>query len=142
MRIRDWINKGVVIGLLASIFLCVIGSAAGAFLMDKEYLATESEGIWMSVIWLQAALFGCRIALRGVQSRLLLHGAVQATFLYFVVWCVALAVSAVPNFRVNGWYFTGCIFGGSILASVIPTGKRRRKKRAAAKTKRHKKDRQ
>lgn len=52
MRIRDWINKGVVIGLLASIFLCVIGSAAGAFLMDREYLATDSEGIWMSVIWL------------------------------------------------------------------------------------------
>lgn len=142
MRIRDWINKGVVIGLLASIFLCVIGSAAGAFLMDREYLATESEGIWMSVIWLQAAFFGCRIALRGVQSRLLLHGAVQATVLYFVVWCVALAVSAVPNFRVNGWYFTGCIFGGSVLASVIPAGKKRRKKRAAAKTKRHKKDRQ
>lgn len=140
MRIRDWINKGVVIGLLASIFLCVIGSAAGAFLMDKEYLATESEGIWMSVIWLQAAFFGCRIALSGVQSRLLLHGAVQATFLYFVVWCVALAVSAVPNFRVNGWYFTGCIFGGSVLASVIPAGKRRRKKRPGAKTKRHKKD--
>ena len=140
MRIRDWINKGVVIGLLASIFLCVIGSAAGAFLMDKEYLATESEGIWMSVIWLQAAFFGCRIALRGVQSRLLLHGAVQATVLCFVVWCVALAVSAVPNFRVNGWYFTGCIFGGSVLASVIPAGKRRRKKRPGAKTKRHKKD--
>ena len=142
MRIRDWINKGVVIGLLASIFLCVIGSAAGAFLMDREYLATDSEGIWMSVIWLLAAFFGCRIALRGVQGQLLLHGAVQATVLYFIVWCVALAVSAVPTFRVNGWYFTGCIFGGSILASVIPTGKRRRKKRAAAKTKRHKKDRQ
>lgn len=142
MRIRDWINKGVVIGLLASIFLCVIGSAAGAFLMDREYLATDSEGIWMSVIWLQAAFFGCRIALRGVQGQLLLHGTVQATVLYFLVWCVALAVNAVPIFRVNGWYFTGCIFGGSILASVIPAGKRRRKKRAGAKTKRHKKDRQ
>ena len=97
MRIRDWINKGVVIGLLASIFLCVIGSAAGAFLMDREYLATDSEGIWMSVIWLLAAFFGCRIALRGVRGQLLLHGTVQATVLYFLVWCVALAVSAVPN---------------------------------------------
>ena len=142
MRIRDWINKGVVIGLLASIFLCVIGSAAGAFLMDREYLATDSEGIWMSVIWLLAAFFGCRIALRGVRGQLLLHGTVQATVLYFIVWCVALAVSAVPTFRVNGWYFTGCIFGASILASVISAGKRRRKKRAGAKTKRHKKDRQ
>ena len=42
MRIRDWINRNVGLGLLISLLLCGAGAALGAMLMDRELLAVES----------------------------------------------------------------------------------------------------
>ena len=44
MRIRDWINRNVGLGLLISLLLCGAGAALGAMLMDRELLAVESAG--------------------------------------------------------------------------------------------------
>lgn len=133
MQIRDWINRGVWLGLLVSVLLCLVGAGIGAWLMDREVLAESSQGVWMAAVWLHAAFFGCRIALRSANEKRLLHAAAQAFALYFIVWAAALAVSAVPNFAANGWYITGCIWGGAALAAILPAGKKRRKKRAAGK---------
>ena len=138
MQIRDWINRGVGLGLLVSILLCLVGAGIGAWLMNRDILAEQTQGAWMSAVWLHAAFFGCRFALRSANDKRLLHAAAQAFVLYFMVWAVALAVSAVPNFGANGWYITACIWGGSILAALLPTGKKRRKKRAGGKRPRHK----
>lgn len=128
MRIRDWINRDVGLGLLISLLLCAAGAALGAILMDRELLAVESAGKWMAFAWLPASFFGCKVALRDVQGRLP-HAALQAVLLYFIVWAAALAVSAVPDFRSNGWYITGAIWGGAALAALMPGGKRKRAKR-------------
>lgn len=128
MRIRDWINRGVGLGLLISLLLCAAGAALGAILMSRELLAVESAGKWMAFMWLLASFVGCKFALRESQGRLP-HAAVQAVLLYFVVWAAALAVSAVPDFRSNGWYITGAIWGGAALAALMPDGKRKRAKR-------------
>lgn len=130
MRIRDWINRNVGLGLLISLLLCAAGAALGAILMDRELLAVESAGKWMAFAWLPASFFGCKVALRDVQGRLP-HAALQAVLLYFIVWAAALAVSAVPDFRSNGWYITGAIWGGAALAALMPGGKRKRTKRKA-----------
>ncbi len=128
MRIRDWINRSVGLGLLISLLLCAAGAALGAILMDRELLAVETAGKWMAFAWLPASFIGCKVALRDAQGRLP-HAALQAVLLYFVVWAAALAVSAVPDFRSNGWYITGAIWGGAALAALTPGGKRKRAKR-------------
>lgn len=130
MQIRDWINRGVWLGLLVSVLLCLVGAGIGAWLMDGEVLTEQSQGVWMSAVWLHAAFFGCRLALRSANEKRLLHAAAQAFALYFIVWAAALTVSAVPNFGTNGWHITACIWGGAALAAVLPAGKKRRKKRA------------
>lgn len=135
MRIRDWINRGVGFGLLLSIFLCIAGAALGALLMDKEILSAEAQGTWVAAVWFAAAFSGSRYALRSTQEGRLLHAAVQALILYFIVWGAALAASAVPNFQANGWYITACIWGGSVIAAILPAGKKRRKKKAGARKK-------
>ena len=135
MRIRDWINRGVGFGLLLSIILCIAGADLGALLMDKEILSVESQGVWIAAVWFMAAFSGSRLALRNTQEGRLLHTAVQALILYFIVWGAALSASAVPNFQTNGWYITGCIWGGAIIAAILPAGKKRRKKKAGARKK-------
>lgn len=138
MQIREWINRGVGLGLLVSILLCLTGAGIGAWLMDKEILAEQSQGVWMSAVWLHAAFFGCRVALRAAAEKRLIHAAAQSFALYFIVWAAALALSAVPSFGTNGWYITGCIWGGSALAAVLPAGKKRRKKKTGGKKGRYK----
>lgn len=130
MRIRDWINRNVGLGLLVSLLLCAVGAALGALLMDRELLAVELAGKWMALAWLPASFIGCKVALRDTQGRLP-HAAVQAVLLYFTVWAAALAVSAVPDFQTNGWYITGAIWSGAALAAWMPGGKRKRVKRKA-----------
>ena len=135
MRIRDWINRGVGFGLLLSLLLCIAGAALGALLMDKEILSVESQGVWIAAVWLMAAFSGSRLAHRNTQEGRLLHAAVQALILYFIVWGAALAASAVPNFQANGWYITGCIWGGTIMAAILPAGRKRRKRKVSARKK-------
>ena len=131
MRIGDWINKSVGMGLLLSLFLCAAGAAVGAILMDRALLPVESAGKWMSVVWLPASLVGGKLSLRNAQVRLP-HAALQAALLNFLVWAAALAVSAVPDFVQNGWYITGSIWIGAALAAWTSGGKRKRAKRRAA----------
>ena len=64
MRIRDWINRGVGLGLLISLLLCAAGAALGTILMSRELLAVESAGKWMAFMWLLASFVGCKFALR------------------------------------------------------------------------------
>ena len=99
MRIRDWINRNVGLGLLISLLLCGAGAALGAMLMDRELLAVESAGKWMAFMWLLASFVGCKVALQNVQQNRLPHAAEQAVLLYFIVWAAALAIRAVPNFQ-------------------------------------------
>ena len=61
MRIRDWINRNVGLGLLISLLLCAAGAALGAMLMDRELLAVESAGKWMAFMWLSASFVGCKV---------------------------------------------------------------------------------
>lgn len=129
MRIRDWINRNVGLGLLISLLLCAAGAALGAILMDRELLAVELAGKWMAFSWLTASFIGCKIALQNVQQSRLPHTAVQAVLLYSIVWAAALAIRAVPNFQSYGWHITGAVWGGAALAALIPGGKRKRIKR-------------
>ena len=114
MRIRDWINRNVGLGLLISLLLCGAGAALGAMLMDRELLAVESAGKWMAFMWLSASFAGCKVALQNVQQNRLPHAAEQAVLLYF---------------QSNGWHITGAVWGGAALAALIPGGKRKRIKR-------------
>ena len=68
MRIRDWINRNMGLGLLISLLLCGAGAALGAMLMDRELLAAESAGKWMAFMWLSASFAGCKVALQNVQQ--------------------------------------------------------------------------
>ena len=68
MRIRDWINRNMGLGLLISLLLCGAGAALGAMLMDRELLAVESAGKWMAFMWLSASFAGCKVALQNVQQ--------------------------------------------------------------------------
>lgn len=129
MRIRDWINRNVGLGLLISLLLCGAGAALGAMLMDRELLAVESAGKWMAFMWLSASFVGCKVALQNVQQNRLPHAAEQAVLLYSIVWASALAIRAVQNFQSNGWHITGAVCGGAALAALIPGGKRKRTKR-------------
>lgn len=129
MRIRDWINRNVGLGLLISLLLCGAGAALGAMLMDRELLAVESAGKWMAFMWLSASFVGCKVALQNVQQNRLPHAAEQAVLLYSIVWAAALAIRVVPNFQSNGWHITGAVWGGAALAALIPGSKRKRTKR-------------
>ena len=82
MRIRDWINRNMGLGLLISLLLCGAGAALGAMLMDRELLAAESAGKWMAFMWLSASFAGCKVALQNVQQNRLPHAAEQAVLLY------------------------------------------------------------
>lgn len=86
MRIRDWINRNMGLGLLISLLLCAAGAALGAILMDRELLAVESAGKWMAFMWLSASFAGCKVALQNVQQNRLPHAAEQAVLLYSIVW--------------------------------------------------------
>lgn len=68
MRIRDWINRNVGLGLLISLLLCAAGAALGAMLMDRELLAVESAGKWMAFMWMSASFAGCKVALQNVST--------------------------------------------------------------------------
>ena len=46
MRIRDWINRGVGLGLLISLLLCAAGAALGTILMAfSGVVGREVDGI-------------------------------------------------------------------------------------------------
>lgn len=104
---------------------CGTGSNADG----PELLAVESAGKWMAFMWLSASFAGCKVALQNVQQNRLPHAAEQAVLLYSIVWAAALAIRAVPNFQSNGWHITGAVWGGAVLAALIPGSKRKRNKR-------------
>ena len=103
---RTWLGLGTAAALL------LLGVMLGALLIVKGTLPSAMMTGWVcGCCGLAALLGGC------------------ALLLYGLLWVAALATSEPITFAANGWWITGCVWGGGLLACVLCRG-RKRKKRA------------
>ena len=118
---RTWLGLGTAAALL------LLGVMLGALLIVKGTLPSAMMTGWVCGCCGLAALLGGCAAGKGSGEPLL--PLIVALLLYGLLWVAALATSEPITFAANGWWITGCVWGGGLLACVLCRG-RKRKKRA------------
>ncbi len=117
---RTWLGLGVAVALL------LLGIMLGSLLIVKGTLPSTMMAGWVYGACALAALIGgCTAGKRSGEPLLPL---MVALLLYGMLWIAALSTSDPIAFAVDGWWITGCVWGGGLLACVLCRGKKRKKR--------------
>ncbi len=117
---RTWLGLGIAVALL------LLGIMLGALLIVKGTLPPTMMMAWVCGCCALAVLVGGCVAGKGSGEPLL--PLMVALLLYGALWIAALATSEPINFAANGWWITGCVWGGGSLACVLCRRKKRKKR--------------
>ena len=127
MSWRRILGKRTWLGLAAAVASLLLWLMLGALLITRGMLPPELADGWLYGGCALSVLLGGCLAGKGRGERLL--PLMVALLLYGLLWVAALATSEAITFAANGWWITGCVWGGGLLACVLCRG-RKRKKRA------------
>lgn len=117
---RTWLGLGVAVALL------LLGIMLGSLLIVKGTLPPTMMAGWVYGACALAALIGgCTAGKRSGEPLLPL---MVALLLYGMLWIAALSTSDPIAFAIDGWWITGCVWGGGLLACVLCRGKKRKKR--------------
>lgn len=117
---RTWLGLGVAVALL------LLGIMLGSLLIVKgTFPPTMMTGWVYGACALAALIGGCTAGKRSGEPLLPL---MVALLLYGMLWIAALSTSDPIAFAVDGWWITGCVWGGGLLACVLCRGKKRKKR--------------
>ena len=117
---RTWLGLGVAVALL------LLGIMLGSLLIVNGTLPPTVMAGWVYGACALAALLGGCTAGKGSGEPLL--PMMVALLLYGMLWIAALSTSAVITFAADGWWITGCVWGGGLTACVLCRGKKRKKR--------------
>ena len=117
---RTWLGLGVAVALL------LLGIMLGSLLIVKGTLPPTVMAGWVYGACALAALLGGCTAGKGIGEPLL--PMMVALLLYGMLWIAALSTSAVITFAADGWWITGCVWGGGLTACMLCRGKKRKKR--------------
>ena len=117
---RTWLGLGVAVAFL------LLGIMLGALLIVKGTLPPAMMAGWVYGTCALAALIGGCVAGKGSGEPLL--PLMVALLLYGMLWIAALSTSDPIAFAAGGWWITGGVWGGGLLACVLCRGKKRKKR--------------
>lgn len=117
---RTWLGLGVAVAFL------LLGIMLGSLLIVRGTLPPAMMTGWVCGTCALAALLGGCIAGKGSGEPLL--PLMVALLLYGMLWIAALSTSAPITFAADGWWITGCVWGGGLLSCALCRGKKRKKR--------------
>ena len=116
------IYKNVIAGTVVGILTVIVGALTAAYMIHKEWMATESLGYISVVIILAAGFMATAIGGRGMAGRMrLLWGAVTGGAMVLLMACcnIALFEGQFSGFLVTSLLVLGCAICSFLLFGKI-----------------------